>query len=49
MSAGEWHKGIVLEEVEDAGAEQICNDTDVIAEIKAIPKVDTLVPVEFVV
>jgi hypothetical protein len=49
MSAGERHKGVALEEIKDALAQKIGDDTDVVAEVKRVSQVDTLVAVVLVV
>lgn len=49
VTAGEGHVLIALEKVEDALAEQVCDDADVVSEVKCVPKMDAFVPVVLVV
>lgn len=49
VSAGERHKGIALEEVKDALAQEVGDDADVVAEVERVSQVDTLVAVVLVV
>jgi len=49
VSAGERHKGIALEEVKDALAQEVGDDADVVAEVECVSQVDTLVAVVLVV
>lgn len=49
MSAGKWYEGVALEEVKDALAQEIGDDADVVAEVKRISQVNTLVAVVLVV
>jgi hypothetical protein len=49
VSARKGHKGVALEEVEDALAQEIGDDADVVAEVKRVSQVDTLVAVVLVV
>ena len=49
MSAGKWYKGVALEEVKDALAQEVGDNADVVAEVKRVSQVDTLVAVVLVV
>jgi hypothetical protein len=49
VSTWEWHKGIALEEVKDALAQEVGDDANVVAEVKRVSQVDTLVAVVLVV
>ena len=49
VGARERHKGVALEEVKDALAQQVGDDADVVAEVKRVSQVDTLVAVVLVV
>lgn len=49
MSAREGHESIALEKVEDALAQEVGDDADVVAEVKRVSQMDTLVAVVFVV
>lgn len=49
MSARKWYEGVALEEVEDALAQEVGDNADVVAEVKRISQVDALVAVVLVV
>jgi hypothetical protein len=49
LAAGKRHEAVALEEVEDALAEQVGDDADVVAEVEAVAQVDALVAVGAVV
>jgi hypothetical protein len=49
LCAREWCEGIKFQEVEHALAQEVRYYTDVISEVEAIPKMNTLVAVVFVV
>lgn len=49
LTAGERDKPIALQEIEDALAQQVGDNTDMIAVVEAVPKMDTLVAVAFIV
>lgn len=49
MRARKRYKKVLFEEIEDALAEKICDNTDVVHVVEAIPQVNTLVPVVLVV
>jgi hypothetical protein len=49
VSARKGHKSVALEEVKDALAQEIGDDADVVAEVKRVSQVDTLVAVVLVV
>lgn len=49
VSARKRHKGVAFEKVKDALAQEIGDDADVVAEVKRVSQVDTLVAVVLVV
>ena len=49
LTAGEWHKAVSLQKIEDTLPQQISHDTDVIAIVKTVPQVDALVAVLLVI
>lgn len=49
MSAGKWYESVALEEVEDALAQEVGDNADVVAEVKRVSQVDALVTVVLVV
>ena len=49
MTAGKGDKLVAFEEVEDALAEQVGNDTDVVSEVEGIPEVYAFIPVVLVI
>lgn len=49
VSTGERHKRVTLEEVKDTLAQEVSDDADVVAEVKRVSQVDTLVAVVLVI
>lgn len=49
MTAWKWYERVALQKVEHAYAEQICDNTDMIAEIKGVPQMYAFVSVVSVV
>lgn len=49
LTAGEWDESIALEEIENTLSKQIGDNADMIAEIKAVSKVNAFVAVTLVV
>lgn len=49
LTAREGNKSVALQKVEDALSQQICDNADVVAEVKTIAKVNALVAIGFVI